>query len=147
MISAAFFLSACKGENAAFNAKFELPETGWHYKDTLSAEIKLETGGVYRIGVQLETTNDYPYRNLQVKHCLAGEVQACAFSRSNHYLQNAEGAWHGEQDFSGNYRLFALLEEEAKLNAGESYAFQLVHDLRADTLAGVRNIELVVLSQ
>lgn len=124
-----------------------MPESGWRYQDTLTAEFKPDNSGVYQIGLHLETTNDYPYRNLQLKHCLASAPNTCAPARSNHYLQDAEGNWHGEKDFSGNYRLFLSLEENKKLNAGETYAFKLAHDLRADTLAGVQKIELVVLNK
>lgn len=122
------------------------PEAGgWFYTDTLETSFIFEgPPGVYALGIQMETTDEYPYRNLHLMHCLAEGQSPCQLARSNFYLQNTEGKWHGKETFSGNYTLYLELEENAQLKSGKSYRFRLTQDMRADTLAGVSKVQLII---
>lgn len=116
----------------------------WLWCDSLTWEYERgrETESVDLL-LQLEATEDYPFRNLYVRLWTESGNQPPTASLHNFIINDVEGYWYADRNlWTGTYRMELPIARTIKLNRGQKLKLTLVHQLRTDTLQGIRRVGL-----
>ena len=116
----------------------------WLWTDSLVIDYQHNRQDVQQdLMLVLQTTDDYPFRNLYLRLWVNQDSVAPQSSLHNFIINDVEGYWYAERSFwSSTYQMELPIACNLKLRNGQKLQFSLVHQLRTDTLPGVREVGL-----
>ena len=110
---------------------------GWYLQDSLYfVSPPLQSGKKYQLKLDMELTEDYPFRNIYFQVGIAPQGSLLQYSVGRFEVSDESGYWYENPDGKKhNFEWVVLDSLTAKKVA--SYQFSLKQYMRVDTLQGV----------
>ncbi|MEL7251084.1 MAG: gliding motility lipoprotein GldH [Bacteroidota bacterium] len=136
-------LASC-GPNFVHESALEIPETGWTYQDSLTAQFEIEDSlTIYNLHLLLEHDERFPFQNFYVQvHTKFPDGQRLSELVSLE-LANKVGRWLGECS-STTCQLDIPIQEGAYFNQIGEYQITIEQYSRRNPLPGVLEIGFAV---
>ncbi|HRW76587.1 MAG: gliding motility lipoprotein GldH [Saprospiraceae bacterium] len=140
-ICLALALASC-GQPTILDQKFDLPETGWTYADSLLWDFEVvDTNAIYDLLLTVDHSTDFRYQNCYVRfHTLFPEGQRLTETVSLE-LQTQVGQWVGNCGRS-DCELTIPIQQNAFFNQPGSYRIVMEQYMRQDSLPGIESFNL-----
>jgi gliding motility-associated lipoprotein GldH len=116
----------------------------WLWADSLIVDYHHNRKDAHQdLMLVLEATDDYPFRNLYLRLWINQDSAPPRSSLHNFIINDVEGYWYADRSlWSSTYQMELPIARNLQLRNGQKLQFSLVHQLRTDTLHGVREVGL-----
>lgn len=135
--------AGCSDRHSRYSDFVRIDSEGWAYGDTVKVRpTRLDSVDMRRLAVAVRHDNDYPYRNLWLEvsyHTGHSTVR----DTIELMLADIYGRWLG-RGFGPSYQLSQPLQ--ARFRIPDSTEISLRHIMRCDTLRGIEQVGIEVVS-